>query len=48
MDAGLALAQAQVSTDGLDTVTKPSGTAGAEALVEGSDITNESVESVTV
>lgn len=36
----------QVSTDGLDTETKRAGNQGANALIEGSDITDESVESV--
>ena len=36
----------QVSTEGLDTETKRAGNQGANALIEGSDITDESVESV--
>ena len=36
-----------MATDGLDTETKPAGNAGADALVEGSDLTNESVETVS-
>ncbi|CAK0784683.1 hypothetical protein CVIRNUC_007887 [Coccomyxa viridis] len=36
----------QVSTDGLDTETKRAGNQGANALIEGSDITDESVESI--
>lgn len=46
--AGPALAQQSVATEGLDTETKPAGQAGATALVEGSDITGESVESVSL
>ena len=36
----------QVSTEGLNTETKRAGNQGANALIEGSDITDESVESV--
>ena len=46
--AGPALAQQSVATEGLDTETKPAGQSGATALIEGSDITDESVESVSL